>query len=166
MHNLDHAGNALSPALLDRVFSLATEKVCSLAATWNHADGAPVYTAKGRYKARNWTQWTHGFQLGMPLLTFDATGDASLLAAACDSIIKVMPAHVSHTGVHDHGFNNISTYGNWRRLMLAGRIPHDTATLNTLELALKVSGAVTAHLWTAIPANPADKPAVFDGGDM
>ena len=24
-----------------------------------------------------------------------------------------MAAHVSHTGVHDHGFNNLSTYGNF-----------------------------------------------------
>ncbi len=164
MQNLEHAGNGLSAALLDRVFSLAADKVRSLAASWNHADGAPVYTIKGRYKARNWTQWTHGFQLGMPLLVFDATSDQAILAAACKSIMAVMPTHVSHTGVHDHGFNNISTYGNWRRLMREGRIPHDAAALNMLELALKASGAVQAHRWTAIPANPAEKPALFDGG--
>ena len=29
-----------------------------------------------------------------------------------------MAPHVSHVGVHDHGFNNVSTYGNMRRLML------------------------------------------------
>ena len=30
-----------------------------------------------------------------------------------------MSAHVTHMGVHDHGFNNISTYGNLLRLMRA-----------------------------------------------
>ena len=28
------------------------------------------------------------------------------------------PPTVSHTGVHDHGFNNVSTYGNLLRLMV------------------------------------------------
>ena len=28
----------------------------------------------------------------------------------------VMAPHVSHVGVHDHGFNNVSTYGNLLRL--------------------------------------------------
>ena len=26
--------------------------------------------------------------------------------------VEAMAPHVSHTGVHDHGFNNVSTYGN------------------------------------------------------
>ena len=33
-----------------------------------------------------------------------------------------MAPHVTHIGVHDHGFNNVSTYGNLRRLMREGRI--------------------------------------------
>ena len=36
-----------------------------------------------------------------------------------------MLPHVTHVGVHDHGFNNLSTYGNLRRLMLEGKIKHD-----------------------------------------
>jgi unsaturated chondroitin disaccharide hydrolase len=28
-----------------------------------------------------------------------------------------MAPHISHIGVHDHGFNNLSTYGNLLRLM-------------------------------------------------
>ena len=32
-----------------------------------------------------------------------------------------MAPHVTHMGVHDHGFNNVSTYGALRRLALEGR---------------------------------------------
>ena len=33
-----------------------------------------------------------------------------------------MAPHVTHVGVHDHGFNNVSTYGNLLRLMNEGCI--------------------------------------------
>ena len=33
-----------------------------------------------------------------------------------------MASHVTHVGVHDHGFNNVTTYGNLLRLMREGRI--------------------------------------------
>ena len=59
-----------------------------------------------------------------------------------------MASHVSHTGVHDHGFNNVSTYGNLRRLMLEGRIPYDENELRTYQLALQISGAVQASRWS------------------
>ncbi len=36
--------------------------------------------------------------------------------------LQHMASHVSHVGVHDHGFNNISTYGNLLRLARDGRI--------------------------------------------
>jgi hypothetical protein len=55
---------------------------------------------------------------------------------------------VTHIGVHDHGFNNVSTYGNLRRLMLEGRIPYDPNELRLYELALKSSGAVQAARWS------------------
>ena len=55
-----------------------------------------------------------------------------------------MKPHVSHVGVHDHGFNNVSTYGNLRRLMLEGRSPANEWERNFYELALKISGAVQA----------------------
>jgi hypothetical protein len=58
-----------------------------------------------------------------------------------------MASHVSHTGVHDHGFNNVSTYGNLWRLMNEGRIAEDPGERACYELALKVSGAVQAARW-------------------
>jgi hypothetical protein len=58
-----------------------------------------------------------------------------------------MAPHISNVGVHDHGFNNVSTYGNLRRLMGEGRIPRDPWELAFYELALKASGAVQAARW-------------------
>ena len=34
--------------------------------------------------------------------------------------LQLMAPHVTHIGVHDHGFNNVSTYGNLLRLMNEG----------------------------------------------
>ena len=65
--------------------------------------------------------------------------------------LEKMAPHVSHFGVHDHGFNNVSTYGNLLRLMQEGRLPADAWEKNFYELALKVSGAVQAYRWTTIP---------------
>jgi hypothetical protein len=62
--------------------------------------------------------------------------------------VALMAPHVSHVGVHDHGFNNISTYGNLLRLMREGKIPANEREREFYELALKVSGAVQAARWT------------------
>ena len=59
-----------------------------------------------------------------------------------------MASHVTHFGVHDHGFNNVSTYGNLRRLILEGRLPHDAEQLEFYELALQASAAVQAARWS------------------
>src|SRR5690606_29898874 len=101
---------------------------------------SPVFTVEGRYTARGWTEWTRGFQYGSALLQFDATGQERFLAAGRDATRTVMAGHLTHTGVHDHGFNNVSTYGNLWRLAGEGRIDPDPS----YELALKVSGAVQA----------------------
>jgi hypothetical protein len=137
-----------------RVFELAGEKIRAVDATWNPAQGTPVFTVKGRYTSRGWTEWTQGFQFGMALLHFDATGDVAMLKLGREKTVKLMASHVSHTGVHDHGFNNISTYGNLRRLILEGRAAGSRDELNFTELALKVSGAVQAarHVPTAYRA--------------
>ncbi len=139
----------LVPAV-ERALGLATEKTLRLDRRWEASDGTPVVTFAGRYTARNWTQWTQGFQYGNALLCFDMTGDEDQLTAARRHVVADMAEHLTHTGVHDHGFNNISTYGNLRRLMLEGRIPTDEWELNFCELALKVSGAVQAARWTSL----------------
>jgi hypothetical protein len=139
---------------LSRVFALAGEKIRAIDATWDPAHGTPVFTIDGRYTSRGWTEWTQGFQFGMAFLHFDATGDEAMLQLGREKTRRFMASHVSHVGVHDHGFNNISTYGNLRRLILEGRVPLDPRELDYAELALKVSGAVQAarHVTTAYRA--------------
>src|ERR1700727_2290044 len=96
----------LAPAA-QKLFALATEKIPRLDARWNLHDGSPVFTINGQYTTRSWTDWTQGFQYGLPLLAFEATDDRTLLDLARTHIVERMAPHITHTGVHDHGFNNI-----------------------------------------------------------
>jgi hypothetical protein len=57
---------------------------------------------------------------------------------------------ITHRGVHDHGFNNISTFGNLLRLMLEGRLEQNLWERRFYELALRCSAAVQASRWTEI----------------
>ncbi|MCC6234496.1 MAG: glycoside hydrolase family 88 protein [Verrucomicrobiales bacterium] len=139
----------LVPAI-ERVFELSAAKIHDLEKRWDPARGTPVFTVRGRYTSRGWTEWTQGFQFGSALLQFDATGDSEFLEMGRRGTIERMATHVSHVGVHDHGFNNLSTYGNLLRLMGEGRIAEDPREREFLELALKVSGAVQAARWTPL----------------
>ena len=136
---------------LPRVFSLSAEKIRSLEQSWSTAKGAPVFTVDGRYTARGWTEWTEGFQYGSALLQFDATGDTTFLDLGRERTLTRMAPHLTHTGVHDHGFNNVSTYGALWRMAREGRIEATDWEVRFYELALKVSGAVQARRWTPIP---------------
>jgi hypothetical protein len=145
----------ISPAdllkALDKLFDLAGQKINLLRKNWDPDKGTPVFTVKGKYTLRGWTEWTQGFLYGMPLLHFDATGDESSLEYGWENTLKLMAPHLTHVGVHDHGFNNVSTYGNLHRLMREGKIAEDVWEKNFYELALKVSGAVQAARWTELP---------------
>jgi hypothetical protein len=135
---------------IERLFELSAPKILSIEKSWKPEQGAPVFTVNGRYSARGWTEWTQGFQYGSALLQFDATSDKRFLEIGRRNTIERMAAHVSHVGVHDHGFNNISTYGSLLRLMREGRIPFNEHEKNFYELALKVSGAIQAARWTKV----------------
>ncbi len=145
---------ALTPQKLrpkiERLFELSAGKILSIEKTWKPERGTPVFTVKGNYTTRGWTEWTQGFQFGSALLQFDATGDERFLEIGRRNTIERMATHVSHTGVHDHGFNNISTYGNLLRLLREGKIPFNEREKDVYELALKVSGAVQAARWTRL----------------
>jgi unsaturated chondroitin disaccharide hydrolase len=132
------------------LFESSARKIKSLAHSWRPENGAPVFTIDGKYTSRGWTEWTQGFQFGAEILQFDATGEKEFLQAGRAHTIAHMASHVSHTGVHDHGFNNVSTYGNLLRLMNEGRIAEDSGERNFYELALKISGAVQAARWSNI----------------
>jgi hypothetical protein len=144
--------SALTPADLlpdiDRMWRASGAAIRALQRSWANEAGSPVFTIRGRYTARGWTEWTQGFQYGSAILQFDATGDEEFLEIGREGTRRKMAPHVSHIGVHDHGFNNVSTYGALRRLMLEGRIPRDERELEFYELALQVSGAVQAARWS------------------
>ncbi|HCL31764.1 MAG TPA: glycosyl hydrolase [Candidatus Latescibacteria bacterium] len=137
----------LQPAI-DRFLELSARKILSIDKSWDPVDGTPVFTQAGRYTTRGWTEWTQGFQYGCAILQYDMTGEEKFLHLGRRQTVERMAPHLSHVGVHDHGFNNLSTYGNLRRLMLEGRLPHDPRELEFYELAIKVSGAVQAARWT------------------
>lgn len=135
---------------LQRFWGLSGQKIQSIAQYYDVSKGSPVFTVKGQYTTRGWTEWTQGFQFGSAILQFDATGENELMEYGRKNTLAVMAPHVSHIGVHDHGFNNVSTYGNLLRLMHEGKIPFNEWEKNFYELALKISGAVQASRWTTI----------------
>jgi len=149
-----HTDSSIRPAELlqpiDRLFEIASRKVAQIDREWEPSKGSPVFTVAGRYTSRGWTEWTQGFQFGCALLAFDVTGERELLELGRARTVKHMAPHVTHAGVHDHGFNNVSTYGNLRRLMREGRVAHDDWELAFYELALKASGAVQAARWADV----------------
>ena len=139
---------SLLPAC-EQLWSLAAPKLRRISERFPHNSPSPVITRAGSYEAQGWTEWTRGFQYGSALLAFDATGDESLLTIGRDGTRRNMASHVTHFGVHDHGFNNVSTYGNMRRLICEGRATaEDDAQLEYYELALIASAAVQAARWS------------------
>jgi unsaturated chondroitin disaccharide hydrolase len=135
---------------IKRLFELSAQKIDSLNQSWQPSDGAPVFTVNGRYTSRGWTEWTQGFQFGAESLHFDGTGDKKFLQTGREHTVAFMAPHVSHIGVHDHGFNNVSTYGNLLRLMNEGKLPANEWERNFYELAIKLSGAIQASRWSRI----------------
>ena len=125
---------------LARFWALSGQKIRQIEAEYEPRRGAPVFTVAGRYTSRGWTEWTQGFQYGSQLLQFDATNERAFLESGRQNTVEKMAPHLSHTGVHDHGFNNVSTYGNLLRLMGEGRIAEDAWERRYYELALQLSG--------------------------
>ena len=139
----------LLPAI-DRMWQHSGAKIESIENTFDFSRGAPVFTIEGRYVTRGWTEWTQGFQYGSAILQYDATDDASFLDLGREQTVDVMASHITHNGVHDHGFNNVSTYGNLLRLIDEQRIPGSVWERQFYELAIKCSGAVQASRWTSL----------------
>jgi unsaturated chondroitin disaccharide hydrolase len=133
---------------IDVLWEASGAKIRSLTREYDRSRGSPVFTEAGRYTSRGWTEWTQGFEYGSRLLQFDATGEREFFDSAVADIVGQMAPHVTHMGVHDHGFNNVSTYGNLLRLVREGRAPDAPWCREFCELALKCSGAVQAARWT------------------
>ena len=147
-----HINEQIKPAdLLGKIQNLweaSAPKILSIDKDDAPGCATPVFTVKGKFTSRGWTEWTQGFVYGSAILQFDATGEDSFLELGRRKTVTRMAHHLTHTGVHDHGFNNVSTYGNLRRLMGEGRLAANEHERNFYELALKCSGAVQAARWT------------------
>ena len=145
---IDHAvtPRQLLPAC-EQVFRLAAQKARAIDRVWDPADGAPVFTVGGRYTTRGWTEWTQGFQYGCLILAGDALDDAKLIGLGRRRTIEHMLPHVTHAGVHDHGFNNLSTYCNLLRLMHEDRTNQSEWEQRVYRDAIAASGAVQAARW-------------------
>lgn len=144
--------DTLKPADLEkaikRFWEVSEKKIQLIDREYDRSLGSPVYTRAGKYTTRGWTEWTEGFRYGSQILQFDATGEKEHLAAGRDNTLRYMAPHLTHYGVHDHGFNNVSTYGNLLRLMREKKTEYDEWAARYYELALKLSGAVQAMRWT------------------
>lgn len=133
---------------MEKMWLASADRLDRIEGRWKIGSPTPVFTIDGLYQAQGWTEWTQGFQYGSLLLQFDATGDERYLELGRDRTVAAMAPHVTHIGVHDHGFNNVSTYGTLLRLMNEGRIPENSWERNFYELALKATGAVQASRWS------------------
>jgi len=135
---------------ISKLWELSAVKIERIRSEYDHRQGSPVFTVRGVYTTRGWTEWTQGFEFGSEILQFDATGDESFLQSGRTNTVRFMAPHLTHMGVHDHGFNNISTYGNLLRLMREGKIPSDPWEERFYEIALKCSGACQARRWSTV----------------
>jgi len=133
---------------LTRFWELSGAKIRLIDNEYDHANGSPVFTAAGKYTTRGWTEWTQGFEFGSGVLQFDATGEEWFLEFARNNTLARMAPHLSHFGVHDHGFNNVSTYGNLLRLHRSGACEGNQWEQEFYRLALKLSASVQAKRWT------------------
>lgn len=143
----------LAPAT-QRVFELAADKAKHIDKTWDPAKGTPVFTVKGKYTTRGWTEWTQGFVYGCMILAGDGLNDRALIGLGQRHTLDRMLPHVTHIGVHDHGFNNLSTYGNLLRLLHEKRIDGNPDLQRLLENAIAASGAIQASRWAGTPPKP------------
>ena len=133
-----------------RVCELAGQKARAIDRGWDTAKGTPVFTVEGRYTSQGWTEWTQGFQYGCMILAGDVTGEDKLIDLGRQRTVDRMLPHVTHIGVHDHGFNNLSTYGNLLRLMNEQRLANNEWERKTYENAIAASGAVQAARWSGV----------------
>jgi unsaturated chondroitin disaccharide hydrolase len=125
---------------LERLWEISGQKILQIRREYDVKQGSPVFTRDGKYTTRGWTEWTQGFQFGGEIIQFDATGDKQFLDMGRESTLKLMAPHITHMGVHDHGFNNVSTYGALRRLYMEGRIESCEWERSFYDLALKCTG--------------------------
>ncbi len=135
--------------IIQHFLPIAKHKAVSLFEHWAKEEASPVFTHAGKYRSWGWTEWTRGFLYGIPLLVYEMTGDRSLIDRVRGNIHR-LDSYLTHTGVHDHGFNILSSYGHLWRMGLSGLFPCSQEELSRYELAIRISGAVQGSRWTKV----------------
>jgi hypothetical protein len=135
---------------IEKLWDLSADKIESIEKSFDLSKGAPVFTVHGKYTSRGWTEWTQGFQFGSALLQFEGTQNRKFLEIGRQKTLQIMSRHITHFGVHDHGFNNVSTYGNLLRLMDENKIKENEWERYYYKLALKCSSVIQANRWTEL----------------
>ena len=125
---------------IERLWEVSAGKIWAIDRDEIPGAATPVYTVQGKYTARGWTEWTQGFVYGSALLQFDAFWDRQFLRLGRERTVQRMAHHITHTGVHDHGFNNVSTYGNLWRLMREGRLEENESERHLLRAGAEMLG--------------------------
>ena len=133
---------------IERMWAVSADKLLDTERTYDFGQGAPVHTVRGRYRARGWTEWTLGFHVGSALLQFEASRDEQFLELGRTATLLRLQPHITHFGVHDHGFTIVSTFGTLLRLMDEGRIAQNDWERTSYCIALLSSGAIQARRWT------------------
>lgn len=137
-------------SLIDKItkthfWDLSEAKLLQLLRRYDLEQGSPVLTVRGQYMPRPWTEWTMGFFFGSIILQYEITKNAKLLYYVLTNLDKYMVKYLTHSGIHDHGFQTISSYGNLLRAL------HEDKEISAMcRLAIKVSGAVQAMRWTSL----------------
>jgi len=134
-----------------RFWEISAGKISSIEKSCKNRGESAVFTVDGRYTSRGWTDWTEGFRFGSAILQFDATGNEEFLRIGKRAVRERMITHLTHFGVHDHGFNNVSTFGNLHRLVNEGICDAAEWEGAFYEQALRVSGTVQTNRWTTLP---------------
>ncbi|MFO7933021.1 MAG: hypothetical protein R6U78_02960 [Bacteroidales bacterium] len=149
--NIDHN---MTPGQLKKnlgeFWQLAIHKTKIVSREYDTTRGSPVFTVEGKYTTRGWTEWTQGFQFGIPLLVFRASGEKEMLELGRKNTFEKMGDHLTHFGVHDHGFNTLSTHGNLLQAGASGLFEASPEEMQFYRMAVRVSGAVQARRWTRI----------------
>jgi len=49
---------------IEALWKASGKKIKKIQKEYNEQKGSPVFTVKGKYTTRGWTEWTQGFQYG------------------------------------------------------------------------------------------------------
>ncbi len=120
---------ALTPTALlrnlDTLFSASAAKIEATEAAWRPEDGVARLHRRGPLARPRLDRVDAGLpvRLGAAAVRRHRR-DATSSSSGARARVERMAPHLTHVGVHDHGFNNVSTYGTlWR---LAARRPLST----------------------------------------